>query len=58
MLIAGCFVTFFTSHQRIFVEAVRMDGSCRVTVAGLANKNKYGMKQEVKRIAKNLAAKS
>jgi len=54
MLIVGCFVTFFTSHQRLFVEAVRMGGTCRVTVAGIANKNKYGMQQEVKRIAEQL----
>jgi cytochrome c biogenesis protein len=40
LLIVGCLITFFTSHQRFFVEAVRKDGTCQVTVAGLANKNK------------------
>ncbi len=55
MLILGCFVTFFTSHQRIFIEAVKYKGKYRVTVAGLANKNKFGMQQEVKRIAERLA---
>jgi cytochrome c biogenesis protein len=54
MLIVGCFVTFFTSHQRLFIEAVRDGGKCRVTVAGLANKNKFGMRQEVKKIAERL----
>jgi cytochrome c biogenesis protein len=54
MLIVGCFVTFFTSHQRLFIEAVQTDGGCRVTVAGSANKNKFGMRQEVKRIVERL----
>lgn len=54
LMIVGCYVTFFTSHQRLFVEAVRMEGGCRVMVAGFANKNKYGMQQEVKRIADRL----
>ena len=51
MLILGCFVTFFTSHQHLFVEVVQKKGKCRVTVSGSANKNKLGMEHEVKRIA-------
>jgi len=57
MLIVGCFVTFFTSHQRLFVEVVRDGGGCQVTVAGTANKNKFGMQQEVKRVAERLKRK-
>lgn len=57
MLIIGCFVTFFTSHQRLFVEVVKEKAGCRVTVAGTANKNKFGMQQEVKRIAEKLGKK-
>lgn len=54
MLIIGCFVTFFTSHQHLFVEVVQKKEKCRVTVSGSANKNKLGMRQEVKRIAGRL----
>lgn len=57
MLIVGCFITFFTSHQHLFVEAVRNNRGCRVTVAGFANKNKFGMEQEVKRIVERLGKK-
>ena len=51
LLIIGCFVTFFTSHQHLFVEVVQKKGKFRVTVSGSANKNKLGMQQEVRRIA-------
>ena len=54
MLIIGCFVTFFTSHRRLFIEVNRNQGGATVTVAGIANKNKFGMQQEVKRIAEKL----
>jgi cytochrome c biogenesis protein len=56
ILIVGCFVTFFTSHQRLFIEVVKQKEGCRVTVAGIANKNKFGMQQEVKRVAERLSA--
>lgn len=54
LLIIGCFVTFFTSHQRLFIEAVKSEGGSRITVAGFTNKNKFGMKQEVKRVAERI----
>ncbi len=56
VMIAGCFVTFFISHQRLFVEAVRTGNGCRVTVAGSSNKNKLGMAQKVKSILEQLRA--
>jgi cytochrome c biogenesis protein len=55
MLIIGCFITFFTAHQHLFVEVVQQNGKYRVTVSGSANKNKLGMKEEVRRVAELLA---
>jgi hypothetical protein len=40
LMILGCYVTFFTSHQQVCIEAVRQGARTRVTVSGTANKNK------------------
>ncbi len=56
VMIVGCFITFFISHQRLCVEAVRTDNGCRLMVAGSSNKNKLGMGQKVKRISEKLRA--
>ncbi|MFC1798970.1 cytochrome c biogenesis protein ResB [Thermodesulfobacteriota bacterium] len=54
LMIAGCFVTFFMSHQRFCVEIVPKGETSDVTVAGFANKNVLGMQQKVKRMADKL----
>ena len=58
VMILGCFITFFISHQRICVEVVRSKSSCRVMVAGTSNKNKLGMKQKIGKIAEQLRGMS
>ncbi len=54
MMIIGCFVTFFMSHQRICVELMENKNKTRVVVSGIANKDKVGMEDKIKRIAKRL----
>jgi cytochrome c biogenesis protein len=55
LMIAGCVVTFFMSHQRIVVEVLPDRGSAKVMVAGTANKNKYGFQQKLERLSEKLA---
>ena len=55
LMIIGCYVTFFRSHQQICLEMVATGEKTQVIVAGTANKNKTGMQTNVDRIAKNLA---
>lgn len=55
MIIIGCFIAFFMSHQRLFIEVERGGKKCKVMVAGTSNKNKLRMKDNLKKIAKNLA---
>ncbi len=55
LLIAGCYITFFMSHQTLFVELEKHPRHTAVTVAGLANKNKLGMTNKVEKIARSLA---
>jgi len=55
LMIIGCFVTFFMSHQRLSIEVIKIGNKTKVIVAGTANKNKLGMKARVKNFSQNLA---
>lgn len=55
LMIAGCIVTFFMSHQRIVVEVLPDHGGAKVMVAGTANKNKFGFQQKLERLSEKLA---
>jgi cytochrome c biogenesis protein len=55
LMIIGCYVTFFMSHQQICIELVRTGKKTEVIVAGTANKNKFGMQARVTRLAGKLA---
>ncbi|MBC8199119.1 MAG: cytochrome c biogenesis protein ResB [Desulfobacterales bacterium] len=54
IMIIGCFITFFMSHQRLCVEISKSGKKSKVMVAGTANKNRFGMQSRIKRIAKSL----
>lgn len=54
VMIIGCFITFFMSHQRLCVEVMKSEGISRVVVTGTANKNKIGMQNKIKKIAQHL----
>jgi cytochrome c biogenesis protein len=55
LMIIGCFITFFMSHQQVCVELVDAGRNTRVIVAGTANKNKAGMQATVAKISARLA---
>ena len=55
LMIMGCYITFFMSHQQICVELVRTGEKTEVIVAGTANKNKSGMQAGVTGFADKLA---
>ena len=54
LLILGCYITFFMSHQRLCIDIVKKGKKCRVMVSGTANKNKLGMQNKLKRISEKL----
>ena len=54
LMILGCFVTFFMSHQSICVEVMKKGKTSSVLVSGIANKNKPGMRIKVKKILQQL----
>ena len=55
VMIMGCYITFFMSHQQFLVEVLEKSNCCRVIVSGKANKNKSGIQTKVKKISEKLA---
>jgi cytochrome c biogenesis protein len=54
IMIAGCFITFFMSHQRLCVEIIKIGNKSRVAVSGSANRNRLGMQRKVKTVSDRL----
>lgn len=57
LMIIGCYITFFMSHQQICIELVHNGKKTEVIVTGTANKNKSGMQVKVTGFADALAKK-
>lgn len=55
LMIIGCIITFFMSHQRLYVEVTRQGRKSLITVSGKANKNKIGMQRKVEALVDQLA---
>ena len=53
-MIIGCYITFFRSHERIFIEVTQGDRQSNILVSGTSNKNKLGMRKKVTIIADKL----
>ncbi|MBF0226432.1 MAG: cytochrome c biogenesis protein ResB [Desulfobacterales bacterium] len=54
LIIAGCYITFFIYHQRLFIEVESKDGNIKAVAKGYANKNNLGMQKIVYKIGKAL----
>lgn len=54
LMIFGCLVTFFMSHQQVVVEVRAKSGKSAVMVAGKANRNRVGMNLKIKRLTAQL----
>ncbi len=52
LMIAGCFVVFFLSHQQICVELIQQGAKSRVIVSGKANKNRLAVQKKVTGLSK------
>ena len=55
LMIIGCYITFFMSHQQIGLTLKAAGKKATVSVAGTANKNKVGMQTKVEGLAKKLS---
>ena len=54
LLIAGCYITFFMSHQRLCIDIAKQGKKSIIMVAGTANKNKLGVPNRIKKISEKL----
>ena len=54
IMIAGCFITFFMSHQQFCIKVAPRKNGSSIAVMGIANRNKLGMQRKVEAIAKQL----
>jgi len=54
LMIVGCFVTFFMSHQQLCIKVTSRKNGSSVAVMGIANKNKLGMQRKLEVISKQL----
>ncbi len=55
LMILGCYVTFFMSHQQICVAVIEKADHSLVVVSGKANKNRMAMQNRVKKLAAKLS---
>lgn len=44
LMIIGCWVTFFMSHQSYFIEIENKGNTCKISLSGVTNRNLQGMK--------------
>ena len=54
LMILGCFVTFFMSHQQVLVTVTPKGDKNRLEIAGVATKNKLGIEKKVEQLAGRL----
>ncbi|MFZ0612319.1 MAG: cytochrome c biogenesis protein ResB [Desulfobacterales bacterium] len=54
LMIIGCIITFFMSHQRVGIEVARGGRQSLVSATGFANKNKLGLRRKVADILDHL----
>jgi len=57
MIIIGLYITFFTSHRRIWIRAIDEDGKTTVSLTGTASKNPVGMDRELDQLKVKLMKK-
>lgn len=55
LMILGCYITFFMSHQQFCLDVGRDEAGSRVRIIGVANKNKLAMPRKIDALAESLA---
>jgi cytochrome c biogenesis protein len=56
MMILGCFIAFYLSHQQVCIVIDQLRNNRRVTVAGIANRNQLAMKNTIDKIHEAMTA--
>lgn len=56
LMLVGCVVVFFMSHQQVVVEVVAVGSGSQVLISGKANKNQVGMQMKLQGMAQRMLA--
>ena len=56
LIIIGIFITFFMSHQQVYIEVQKGRKKSNVMVAGISNKNKMGMENKIAKLSEKLSS--
>jgi cytochrome c biogenesis protein len=56
MMILGCYITFFTSHQQVCLEVVKSGNQQRISLSGVTNKNKLNLDRKLDLLSEQLKA--
>ncbi|MCD6184800.1 MAG: cytochrome c biogenesis protein ResB [Deltaproteobacteria bacterium] len=54
LIIIGCWITFFMSHQSLCIEVTQKGAKSSVMIAVTANKNRFGMNNKINNLARKL----
>jgi len=54
VMIIGCCITFFMSHQSLCIEVIQKGRKSSVMIAGTANKNRFGINNKINNLARKL----
>ncbi|MEW5908390.1 MAG: cytochrome c biogenesis protein ResB [Thermodesulfobacteriota bacterium] len=54
LMILGCYITFFMSHQRVCIEVTKTGKKSKVMISGTANKNKLGILSTIRKLARSM----
>jgi cytochrome c biogenesis protein len=54
LMVTGFFITFFTSHRRIWVRVLKEKRGIKIDVAGTASKNPVGLQRELDHLTHSL----
>lgn len=58
LMIIGCWITFFMSHQSYFIEIEKsLENKSKISLSATTNRNSQGMKLKIKKIATKLKGK-
>ncbi len=54
-IIIGFFITFFSSHKRLWVRVDEQEGKSRISVAATSNKDPVGLKREIEHLLRHFS---
>jgi len=55
-VICGLFITFFSSHKRLWIRVSEQDGKTKISVGAMSNRDPVGLKREVEYLLRHFSS--